>query len=216
MATLMNSKASKQGLSLGDRFVKRAFDITFALIGLLLTWPIILVAWIIASIDTRMSGFFMQRRVGKDGKVFRVVKIRSMRHIPGYTTTSTTSHDPRITKSGRFFRRAKIDELPQLWNVLWGQMSFVGPRPDVPGYADKLEGDDRIVLSIRPGITGPATLFYRNEEEILAEQEDPETYNDTVIWPNKVRMNREYIENYRFSDDIKYILETVFKRSSRD
>ncbi|MFN3728932.1 MAG: sugar transferase [Fimbriimonadaceae bacterium] len=216
MATLMNSKASKQGLSLADRFVKRAFDITFALIGLLLTWPIILVAWIIASIDTRMGGFFMQRRVGKDGKVFRVVKIRSMRHIPGYTTTSTTSHDPRITKSGRFFRKAKIDELPQLWNVLWGQMSFVGPRPDVPGYADKLDGDDRIVLSIRPGITGPATLFYRNEEEILAEQEDPETYNDTVIWPNKVRMNREYIENYRFSDDIKYILETVFKRSSRD
>lgn len=216
MATLMNSKTSRRGLSLGDRFVKRAFDITFALIGLLLTWPIILVAWIIASIDTRMGGFFMQRRVGKDGKVFRVVKIRSMRHIPGYTTTSTTSHDPRITKSGRFFRKAKIDELPQLWNVLWGQMSFVGPRPDVPGYADKLEGDDRIVLSVRPGITGPATLFYRNEEEILALQEDPETYNDTVIWPNKVRMNREYIENYRFSDDIKYILETVFKRSSRD
>lgn len=110
---------------------------------------------------------------------------------------------------GRLFRRLKIDELPQLWNVLVGDMSFVGPRPDVPGFADRLEGRERLLLSIRPGITGPATIKYRNEEEILERQSDPETYNREVIWPDKVRINLEYIANWRMADDLKYIWQTV-------
>jgi lipopolysaccharide/colanic/teichoic acid biosynthesis glycosyltransferase len=111
---------------------------------------------------------------------------------------------------GRFWRKTKIDELPQLINVLKGDMSFVGPRPDVPGYADKLEGEDRIVLSVRPGITGPATLKYRDEEALLAGQKDPERYNNEVIWPDKVRINKEYIKSYSFKNDLVYIAKTIF------
>ena len=131
-----------------------------------------------------------------------------MRTIPDQITTVTTANDPRITKLGSFFRRSKIDELPQLINVLIGDMSFVGPRPDVPGYADKLTGDDRIILSIRPGITGPASLKYRNEELILAKQADPEEYNRTVIYPYKVKINKSYVETWEFTGDIHYIWRT--------
>jgi lipopolysaccharide/colanic/teichoic acid biosynthesis glycosyltransferase len=128
---------------------------------------------------------------------------------PNNGSTVTTANDKRITKSGRFFRRYKIDELPQLINVLKGDMSFVGPRPDVPGYADKLEGEDRIILTIKPGITGPATLKYKNEEEILAKVEDPVKYNNEVIWPDKVKINKEYIKNWSLKKDIEYILKTI-------
>ncbi len=121
----------------------------------------------------------------------------------------TTSNDRRITKSGAFFRRTKIDELPQLFNVLIGDMSFVGPRPDVPGYADRLEGEARAILELRPGITGPASLKYKNEEEILAQQKDPKMYNDTVIWPDKVAINLEYIQNWSFKKDMEYIFQTI-------
>ncbi|MCP4298014.1 MAG: sugar transferase, partial [Proteobacteria bacterium] len=152
------------------------------------------------------------RSVGRNGRIFQVVKIRTMRSIEGLDTTVTTVNDPRITPLGRFFRRTNIDELPQLFNVLLGHMSFVGPRPDVPGYADKLEGRDRIILSVRPGITGPATLQYRDEELLLSEVDDPESYNREVIFPEKVLLNREYVENYSFSSDIGYIMKTVFKR----
>ena len=124
-------------------------------------------------------------------------------------TTVTTDNDPRITPLGKLFRKTKIDELPQLLNVLVGDMSLVGPRPDVPGFADKLEGEDRIILSVRPGITGPATLKYRNEEEILAAQEDPERYNLEVIYPDKIKINREYVEHYSFAKDLRYILHTL-------
>ncbi len=193
-----------------DKILKRCFDIIFSLIGLLLTWWIILIAWIIATIDTGENGFFIQDRVGKDGKIFKLIKIRTMRKVPDFNTTVTTDRDPRITKAGRFFRKTKIDELPQFINVLKGDMSFVGPRPDVPGYADKLTGDDRVILSVRPGITGPATLKYRNEEDILSEQDDPEKYNNEVIWPDKVRINKEYVNNYSFWKDLKYIYKTIF------
>ena len=131
-----------------------------------------------------------------------------MTNEPG--TTVTTSYDARITGIGAILRRLKLDELPQLINVLTGTMSFVGPRPDVPGYADRLDGDDRVVLSVRPGITGPATLHFRNEEELLAGQEDPEWYNREVIYPAKVRMNRHYIENYSLREDLRLIWRTVF------
>lgn len=190
---------------------KRSFDFILSAIGLVLSSWLIFIAWIIASIDTKSNGFFLQRRVGKDGKLFTVIKIKTMRPLTGVDTTITKDGDPRITKWGRFFRKTKVDELPQLINVLLGQMSFVGPRPDVPGYADKLKGNDRRVLSIRPGITGPATLAYRNEEEILAAQEDPQKYNDEVIYPDKVRINLEYIDNWSLKKDIYYIYKTIVK-----
>jgi len=189
-----------------DRFIKRVFDIVFSTIGLILTWPIILIAWIIATIETKSNGVFTQDRIGEDGKVFKIYKIKTMKNIAG--TTITTANDSRITKSGKFFRKYKIDELPQLFNVLIGDMSFVGPRPDVPGYADKLSGDDRIILSVKPGITGPASIKYKNEEEILAKVDNPTKYNDEVIWPNKVRINKEYIKNWSLKKDLKYLIET--------
>jgi len=190
-----------------DKIIKRIFDFTLALIGLLITWPIILTAWIIASIETKSNGFFLQKRVGENGKLFTIIKIKTM--YPNYGSTVTTANDNRITKSGKIFRKYKIDELPQLINVLKGDMSFVGPRPDVPGYADKLEGEDRIILSIKPGITGPATLKYKNEEEILASVDDPNKYNNEVIWPDKVKINKEYIKNWSLKKDIKYIIKTI-------
>lgn len=192
-----------------DKILKRTFDVTVSLLGLLATWWIILIAWIIASIETSSNGFFVQKRVGKEGKLFYAIKIKSMKRVEGLDTTITTANDARITKSGQFFRNTKIDELPQLINVLFGSMSFVGPRPDVEGYADKLLGDDRIVLSIRPGITGPASLKYKNEEEMLSLQEDPKKYNDEIIWPDKVKINRAYIENWSFKQDIVYIIKTI-------
>jgi lipopolysaccharide/colanic/teichoic acid biosynthesis glycosyltransferase len=133
-----------------------------------------------------------------------------MRKLPNVETTVTTSDDPRITKIGRFFRKYKIDELPQLINVLWGDMSFVGPRPDMPGFADMLEGDDLMIMSIRPGITGPATIKYREEESMLAQSDDPERFNREVIWPDKVKINLDYIRNWSLAKDIHYIMQTVF------
>ena len=192
-----------------DSLIKRIFDFILSLIGLIFTWPIILIAWIVATIETKSNGLFIQKRVGKDGKLFNVYKIKTMKQIPNINTTITTKNDMRITKSGAFFRKYKIDELPQLLNVLLGDMSFVGPRPDVPGYADKLEGDDRIVLSIRPGITGPATIKYKNEEDILANVDNPIEYNDKIIWPDKVKINKEYIKNWSLKKDIEYIIKTI-------
>jgi lipopolysaccharide/colanic/teichoic acid biosynthesis glycosyltransferase len=198
------------GLSRFERFLKRSFDLFFSFFGLIITSPIILIAWIIAAIETKSNGFFIQERVGKDGKIIKVVKIKTMKPNTQNLGTITTKNDLRITKSGKFFRKTKIDELPQLWNVLIGDMSLVGPRPDVKGYADKLQGEDKIILSIRPGITGPATLKYKNEEEILANVKDPKEYNDKIIWPDKVKINKEYIKNWSLKKDIKYILETIF------
>ena len=123
----------------------------------------------------------------------------------------TVSNDPRITQSGIIFRKYKIDELPQLFNVLIGDMSFVGPRPDVEGYADKLSPEDKIILSIKPGITGPASIKYSNEEEILAKVDNPKIYNDEIIWPDKVTINIDYINRYSFFKDIRYIFETILK-----
>ncbi len=192
-----------------DRIQKRCFDIIVSFLGLVFTWWLILLAFVIATVDTRRNGFFTQERIGMNGRPFRVIKIRTMEESASFNTNVTTSRDPRITRLGKLFRDTKIDELPQLINVLLGHMSFVGPRPDVPGFADSVKEDDRIILSIRPGITGPATLKYRNEEAMLAIQADPEKYNREVIFPDKVRLNRDYIEHYRFWDDLKYIFQTI-------
>ncbi len=203
------SDTSGHTLSACQKFQKRAFDISLAVAGLLVSWWLILLAWLAASIDTRSNGFFIQNRVGKNGKIFRVIKIKTMRPVAYFDTTVTRRGDPRITSLGAFLRRTKIDELPQLWNVLLGEMSFVGPRPDVPGFADTLKGDARAILSIRPGITGPATLKYRSEEDLLAAQDEPEVYNREVIWPDKVQINLNYIRHWSLGRDIKYILDTV-------
>lgn len=197
-------------MSFTSRVTKRLFDIIFSLLGLLLTGWLILPAIAIAAIETRSSGLFSQARVGRNGELFMVYKIRTMYLREDTGSTVTTLNDSRITGSGRIFRKAKIDELPQLFNVLIGQMSFVGPRPDVPGFADLLTGENAIVLSIRPGITGPATLKYKNEEYLLSLQTDPEKYNAEVIFPDKVRINREYVEKYSLWKDLGYIWETVF------
>jgi len=203
-----NSKSSME-LSLSERFIKRLFDIVVSSVGLFCTWWIILLSYVLASIDTGQDGFFKQVRVGRNGKLFHIIKIRTMREDKRINTVVTTDNDSRITRLGRFWRKSKIDELPQLINVLRGEMSFVGPRPDVPGFADLLEGEDRLILTVRPGITGPATLKYRNEEVLLAQQKDPEGYNQNVIYPDKVQVNKDYVNRYKFSADIKYILDTL-------
>ena len=188
---------------------KRGFDLSVAVVGLTLTWWLIAIAWVLATLDTRANGFFTQPRVGRNGRLFKVIKVRSMRVDRAVTTTVTTKHDSRITPLGYFWRRSKIDELPQLINVLLGHMSLVGPRPDVPGFADRLEGEDRLLLTVRPGITGPATLKYRDEETLLASVPDPEAYNRDVIFPDKVRINREYVANWSFVGDLRLIAKTV-------
>jgi lipopolysaccharide/colanic/teichoic acid biosynthesis glycosyltransferase len=196
-------------MSRADIFLKRAFDIAASLAGLVLLAPVILICWIVATIDTRSNGFFIQKRIGRHGRVIRVCKIKTM--YPGDDKRSpiASRNAAAISQSGRFFRKYKLDELPQLFNVLVGSMSLVGPRPDVPGYADRLQGEDRVILSLRPGITGPASIKYKDEESMLAAVDDPEAYNDRVIWPDKVRINREYFNNYSMLRDLRYIFHTI-------
>lgn len=188
---------------------KHLFDITFAFFGLLFLWPVLLVVAILIRI--KMPGgpvIFRQQRVGKDGKLFTMYKFRSMTVNHGGSSVSVAG-ESRITPLGEKLRRYKIDELPELWNILKGDMSFVGPRPDVPGYADKLVGEDREILKLRPGITGPASLKYRNEEELLATVDNPQEYNDKVVYPDKVKINLYYLRHYSFTADIKMIICTV-------
>ncbi len=192
-----------------DNTQKRLFDIVFSVLGIVITLWLMVLAWVVASFETKSNGLFMQERIGRDGKSFLVFKIKTMKKIKGIDTTITKSGDIRITKSGAFFRKTKIDELPQLFNVLFGSMSFVGPRPDVVGFADKLQGEDSIILAISPGITGPASLKYKDEEVLLSNQIDPEKYNAEVIWPDKVRINKDYINNWSLKKDIIYIIKTI-------
>lgn len=188
---------------------KYLFDRIMALVGLIVLSPVLLVVWMLIRVKMPDGpAVFTQKRVGKDGKLFTMYKFRSMSaHHSG--STVSVAGESRITPLGAKLRRYKLDELPELWNVLIGDMSFVGPRPDVPGYADKLEGDDRRVLQLRPGITGPASLKYRDEEILLAGQANPQEFNDKVIYPDKVRINLYYLDHYSFLADIKMISATV-------
>ena len=189
--------------------MKYIFDRVVSFVGLLFLWPVLAVVAIL--IRAKMPGgpvIFKQQRVGRGGKLFTMYKFRSMTVSHSGSSVSVAG-ESRITPLGAKLRRYKLDELPELWNVLIGDMSFVGPRPDVPGYADSLTGSDRDVLKLRPGITGPASLKYRNEEEILAAVEDPVKYNDEVIFPDKVRINLYYLHNHSFWSDIKLIICTV-------
>lgn len=206
-----------------EMMFKRLFDIVASLLGLLLIWWIFpIIAFLIHKKMPGGPAFFCQKRVGKDGKLFTCHKFRSMT-VKHNGSTVSVAGDSRITPFGAKLRHYKLDELPGLWDVLIGNMSFVGPRPDVPGYADKLQGDDRDVLKLRPGITGPATLKYRLEDEMISEyvakkqaegderpmQEIATEYNDNVIYPDKVRLNCYYYRHYSFIKDIQMILCTV-------
>lgn len=190
-------------------WIKYIFDRVVSLVGLLLIWPLLLV--LVLMIRRSMPSapaIFKQQRVGKDGRLFTMYKFRTM--VPHHSGSSVSvAGEDRITPLGKTLRRYKLDELPELWNILIGDMSFVGPRPDVPGYADCLEGEDREILNLRPGITGPASLKYRDEEELLAKVEDPIAYNNEVIYPDKVRLNRYYYHHYSFVMDIRMIFATV-------
>lgn len=217
--------------------IKFIFDRVASFFGLLLVWPLIAIVAVLVKI--KMPGgpvFFTQKRVGLDGKLFTIHKFRTMM-VEHDGSSVSVAGDSRITPFGSTLRHYKIDELPELWDVLIGNMSFVGPRPDVPGYADRLQGDDRIVLKLRPGVTGPATLKYRVEDEMISDfvsdlrksdhddsnlpfdlpegvekmtdQEFAEWYNDNVIYPDKVRLNKYYYYNYSFIKDIEMIFATV-------
>jgi len=192
-------------------FIKYLFDRIFGIIGMLMFLPFFLIISGLILVNDGYPIFFIQKRVGRNGKLFRMIKFRTMKKNDGKNTVSVQG-DSRITKTGAFLRKYKLDELPELLNVAIGQMSFVGPRPDVPGYADVLEGENRKILKLRPGITGPATLKYSNEEELLAGVDDPVKYNDEVIFPDKVSINLEYYYKHNLILDLKIIFATIFRK----
>lgn len=190
-------------------FVKFVFDGSMALVGLVILSPVIFVIAILIKFRMpRGPVFFKQKRVGLHGMLFNIYKFRTMEPMHSGSSISVAGEN-RITALGAILRRYKLDELPELWCVLKGDMSFVGPRPDVPGYADLLQGEARKILELRPGITGPASLKYRREEELLASVENPQKYNDTLIYPDKVRINLYYLKHYSFWKDIQMILCTI-------
>ncbi len=189
-------------------WAKRGFDLVIAVPVSIVSFPICVVLIAIASIDTRSFGLFRQRRIGRYGRPFTLCKIRSMR-VTTESNTVTVTGDSRVTSFGAVMRRLKLDELPQFWSVSIGHMSLVGPRPDVAGYADELRGNDRDLLRLRPGITGPATLLFRNEEAFLARQDDPTAANDTVVWPTKVAVNRAYQLRGSWRDDFAILDMTL-------
>ena len=191
-----------------QKLVKRFFDLFSALLGLVLLWPLILLCIIVSGIELRESGLFRQRRVGQYGNLFWIYKIKTMKSTGRDDQAVTISSNTRIRKFGRLLRALKIDELPQLWNVVLGDMSLVGPRPDVPGYADNLTTNSSSILLLKPGVTGPASIKYRKEEEILNTYSDPKYVNDHYFYPDKVRINLEYQSNWTLLADIKYLLIT--------
>ena len=195
--------------------MKFVFDKIFSLLGLMILSPVFVV--VVALICVEMPDgpvVFRQKRVGRNGVLFTIYKFRTM-EVNHSGSSVSVAGEARITPLGATLRKYKLDELPELWNVLKGDMSFVGPRPDVPGYADKLEGTERDVLRLKPGITGPASLKYRNEEELLATVEYPQRYNDEVIFPDKTRLNLYYLNNYSFVKDLQMIFCTILGTKMR-
>ncbi len=195
--------------------VKYLFDRIFAFLAILVCIPLFVGIALIIIIRSGFPVIFHQKRAGMNGKEFTIFKFRTMVINDGRNTISTRN-DSRIMKEGAILRRWKLDELPELFNVLMGDMSFVGPRPDMPEYAKKLKGEERLILSLRPGITGPATLKYIDEEEILARVPDPVDYNDRVIYPDKVRINLEYVKRYSLLEDLKMIFYTVIRKKPNE
>lgn len=194
--------------------VKWIFDRMVALVAIIALLPLFVIIALVVLIANGRPVFFRQIRIGQNGRKFVMVKFRTMTGVEENSISTLDSN--RITKTGDFLRRTKLDELPELWNILIGDMSLVGPRPDVPGYADQLTGDDRVILKLKPGLTGIASLKYRNEDEILSQQANPQEYNDTVIWPDKVRLNKIYFERQSLWLDLKIILFTALGREWKE
>ncbi|UKB82996.1 sugar transferase [Chryseobacterium sp. MEBOG06] len=180
------------------KYWKVIFDLVFAVILLIFLMPLLIVLFVITSLDTSSNGIFFQKRIGQYGDPFIIFKFK-------------TIHEKTMICSaiGQLLRKFKLDELPQLFNILKGDMSFVGPRPDIEGYYDRLVGADREVLKLKPGLTCEASIKYRNEESLLKMQKDPLAYNDEILFPNKVKMNLEYLENMSFKNDIKILFRTL-------
>jgi lipopolysaccharide/colanic/teichoic acid biosynthesis glycosyltransferase len=195
--------------------LKRGIEILLSLIGLIICLPIFLVISVLISLKMPGPVLFKQFRVGMNAKLFTMVKFRTMKVDSSASLVSVLGEE-RITPFGAVLRKYKLDELPGLWNIFKGDMSFVGPRPDVLGYADKLVGLDRQILRIKPGLTGPASLKYANEEKILTQVQNPQKYNDEIIYPNKVRINLNYVKNQTLWLDIKIIILTVLRRKMAD
>ena len=193
--------------------MKRIFDLFFSSFFLIILFPIFLLISLLVKLSSKGPVFFIQKRIGRYGQHFNMIKFRSMLDKLEDKNSVTCIGDYRITKFGKFLRKYKLDELPELVNVIIGDMSLVGPRPDVPGYADKLNNEDRLILNLRPGITGPATLKYSNEEKILSLQKNPTKYNDEVIYPDKVKINLDYYYNNSIWLDIKIIFATIFRKN---
>ena len=180
---------------------KRLFDLFFSILGLVFSFPLLALFYILATLDTQQNGIFLQQRIGQFGKPFTIYKLR---------TFGRSSVRP-VSKFGAFLRNSKIDELPQLFNVFLGQMSFVGPRPDISGYYDTLKGEDRKILELKPGLTSLASIKYANEDDVLSKQNNPLEYNDTIIFPDKVKMNLEYYYTNTIFGDIKIIWNTLIR-----
>ena len=180
---------------------KRLFDLFFSILGLVFSFPLLVLFYILATLDTQQNGIFLQQRIGQFGKPFTIYKLR---------TFGRSSVRP-VSKFGAFLRNSKIDELPQLFNVFLGQMSFVGPRPDISGYYDTLKGEDRKILELKPGLTSLASIKYANEDDVLSKQNNPLEYNDTIIFPDKVKMNLEYYYTNTIYGDIKIIWNTLIR-----
>lgn len=183
--------------------IKRFFDIIFSLFTLLFFFWVVCIAWLLAAIDTHTNGIFIQERIGQFGNPFKIYKLRTIQVSP-------SSGTPRISKIGKFLRSYKLDELPQFLNVLKGEMSIVGPRPDLPGYYDLLQGENRKILELKPGLTSPAALKYSAEEQLLEKQDLPLLYNNNSIFPDKVQLNLDYYYNRSFWGDMVIILKTVW------
>jgi lipopolysaccharide/colanic/teichoic acid biosynthesis glycosyltransferase len=199
----------------GSRLIKESVDYIVAALLFTLLIPFYLIISMLVLITIGWPVFYSQKRVGQNGKIFYLHKFRTMKKQPSKTSVAAIEQQ-RVAALGYFMRKTKLDELPELWNIIRGDMSFVGPRPDVPGYADKLNTEDRIILKLRPGLTGPATLKYINEEELLADVENPQTYNDEVIFPDKVQINKAYMRHWSFWLDIKIIIFTLLRKPLKE
>jgi len=193
-------------LSRKQQVLKRLFDLLISMLLLVFVSIPLILLLVIATLDTAKKGLFVQRRIGQFGSPFNLYKIRSLRSEGHRDILAIKKSE---TPFGAWLRRTKLDELPQLLNVIRGEMSLVGPRPDVAGYADCLEGEDRIILLVKPGVTGPATLKYKNEDSLLLQQDNPSAFNDTVIWPDKVKINKAYVLNWSLKKDLYYLWVSV-------
>jgi len=190
---------------------KRLFDLCLAITGLILMSPLFLLIAILSKFISPGPVFYRQERVGKAGHTFKIVKFRTMQVDTNKLGPSiTAAGDPRITSIGRILRALKLDELPQLWNVLKGEMSLVGPRPEVPLYVEFYTEEQKKVLTVRPGITDPSSLAYRYEEDLLARHADPASYYQEVVLPHKLSLNAEYIRNISLQYDLSLLAKTLF------